>query len=152
MIFSDLGIDVATFEQGAGWKIKPEGACLGDVCVPLPESEHGFDVVAVAERLGMALVHDPTRELWALGPASIGGRGLATRAGRGPGTPCIRRHDLSTVLVAWPKSGARGMGAVLRVRLRPARVAGTARSSSIPVWRSSRFASRSPVSTTLGAT
>ena len=30
----------------------------------------------VAERLGMALVHDEENRLWALGPESIGGRAL----------------------------------------------------------------------------
>lgn len=75
MILEHLDIDVALFETATGWAIKPEGACKGDVCVPL----HGeFDVLSVADRLGMAMVHDEARGLWALGPESIGGRALAT--------------------------------------------------------------------------
>ena len=71
MILERLDIDVPTFEMATGWAIKPEGACKGDVCVPL---QGEFDVLSVADRLGMAVVHDETLSLWALGPESIGGR------------------------------------------------------------------------------
>ena len=46
---------------------KPEGACRGDVCVPLPGR---FDMRDLAARLGMALVGDEEHGLWALGPES----------------------------------------------------------------------------------
>jgi hypothetical protein len=75
MILTSTDISAEEFAAGTGWQIKPEGACRGDVCVPLPESD-GFDVTSVAERLGMALVQDDG--LWALGPASLGGRALPT--------------------------------------------------------------------------
>jgi hypothetical protein len=61
-------------ERRTGWSIKPEGACRGDVCVPLPSP---FDLRAVAERLRMALVRDEAHGLWALGPES-GGHALTT--------------------------------------------------------------------------
>ena len=75
MILERLDIDVPTFEAATGWAIKPEGACKGDVCVPL---QGEFDVLSVADRLGMAVVHDEASGLWALGPESIGGRALVT--------------------------------------------------------------------------
>ncbi|MEO5842816.1 MAG: hypothetical protein ABIQ73_22420 [Acidimicrobiales bacterium] len=75
MILERPDIDVPTFETATGWAIKPEGACKGDVCVPL---QGGFDVLTVADRLGMAVVHDEASGLWALGPESIGGRALVT--------------------------------------------------------------------------
>ena len=55
-----------------GWEIKPEGACKGDRCVPLPDGadDGALDVRVLAERLGMALVHDDEHGLWALGPES----------------------------------------------------------------------------------
>ncbi len=56
-------------EPRTGWRIKPQGACRGDVCVPLRTP---FDVRELAERLGMALVHDEKHRLWALGPESDG--------------------------------------------------------------------------------
>jgi hypothetical protein len=53
--------------------MRPEGACKGDRCVPIPELEGGVvDARSLAERLGMALVHDEATGLWALGPESSG--------------------------------------------------------------------------------
>jgi hypothetical protein len=79
MIVDRLDIDAVAFELATGWKIKPEGACKGDVCVPLDRSAGaGFDLVATAERLGMAIVADADAGLWSIGPASLGGRSLTT--------------------------------------------------------------------------
>jgi len=75
MILEQLDIDADAFTEGTGWDIKPEGACKGDMCVPLPD---GFDVAGAAQRLGMALVHDEQQGLWALGPESVSGRALVT--------------------------------------------------------------------------
>jgi hypothetical protein len=66
----------ADLARRTGWEIKPEGACKGERCVQLPGMEgEGVDAAVLAERLGMALVHDPEHGLWALGPES-GGRAL----------------------------------------------------------------------------
>ena len=79
MIVDRLDIDAVAFELATGWKIKPEGACKGDVCVPLDRSAgEGFDLLATAERLGMAIVADENSGLWSIGPASLGGRSLTT--------------------------------------------------------------------------
>ena len=59
MITDRLDIDAGAFEAATGWQIKPEGACKGEVCVPLDQSARaggGFDLVATADRLGMAIV------------------------------------------------------------------------------------------------
>jgi len=77
MILDRLDIDADTFAAGTGWVIKPEGACKGDVCVPLPRNG-SFDVVDTANRLGMALVHDEARDVWALGPEAFTGRTLVS--------------------------------------------------------------------------
>ena len=56
-------------------------ACKGEVCVPLDKSARaggGFDLVATADRLGMAIVADADAGLWSIGPESFGGRSLAT--------------------------------------------------------------------------
>ena len=47
-----------------------------DVCVPLPDGN--FDRTAAADRLGMSIVADPERALWAIGPETLGGRALAS--------------------------------------------------------------------------
>jgi len=75
VILDTLDVTPEAFAAGTGWEIKPEGACKGDVCVPLPD---GWSVTRAAERLGMALVRDDEMGMWALGPEAIGGRALAT--------------------------------------------------------------------------
>jgi hypothetical protein len=75
MILDGLEIGADAFHAGTGWKIEPEGACKGGVCVPLPG---GFELTRAAERLGMALVHDAEHGLWALGPESLSGRALVS--------------------------------------------------------------------------
>jgi hypothetical protein len=76
MLLERLDLSADEFHRLTGWEIKPEGACKGEVCVPLPEKT--FDFVATAERLGMALVADEGEQVWALGPESLTGRALFT--------------------------------------------------------------------------
>ena len=79
MILERLDIGAQQFHEMTGWAIKPEGACKGEVCVPLGEAATDpFDAVAVAGRLGMPLVQDSVSGVWALGPESVGGRALTT--------------------------------------------------------------------------
>lgn len=82
MLTTSLDADVSAFETATGWAIKSEGACRGDVCVPLPPEalvDGGrLRLDLVAGRLGAPLVHDEQRELWSLGPATVSGHALAT--------------------------------------------------------------------------
>jgi hypothetical protein len=79
MILDTLEIDRASFEAGTGWQLKPEGACKGDVCIPLnPAPGARVNVADVARQMGLPLVEDREHALWALGPESIGGRALTT--------------------------------------------------------------------------
>ncbi len=72
---STTTIDPLAFEARSGWAIKPEGACKGDVCVPLPSLE----IDMVASRLGMPIVVDEASGFRSLGPATAGsGRALDT--------------------------------------------------------------------------
>jgi hypothetical protein len=72
VILDDLVVDAGAFANRTGWVIKPEGACKGDVCVPLPPEARTpsdlLDVRVVADRLGMPIVGDDDHDLWALGP------------------------------------------------------------------------------------
>jgi len=81
MILDRLDPTLDEFARGTGWTVKPEGACKAHLCVPLPAEAHQvpgrIDVRVVAERLGMAVVEDPTRGRFALGPES-GGRALGS--------------------------------------------------------------------------
>jgi hypothetical protein len=75
-------VDPEDLARRTGWTIKPEGACLGEVCVPLPAAvrvDGGMlDAPGLAERLGAPLLHDDAHDLWALGPATVTGKALST--------------------------------------------------------------------------
>ena len=79
MLLKSLQISRAEFEKGTGWQIKPEGACKGDICIPLkdPPAEQ-VDIKRIAEEMNLPLVAEPDHDIWALGPDSIGGRTLST--------------------------------------------------------------------------
>lgn len=81
MIVTELRASADDFAARTGWVAKPEGLCKGPMCVPLPgaPSEGGdLDLAVVSERLGMPVVHDDEHDLYALGPATVGGRALDT--------------------------------------------------------------------------
>jgi hypothetical protein len=91
MLLRSLSVSKSEFEAGTGWHLKPEGACQGDVCIPLARpAGDPVDVARLAVDIGMPLVAAPEYGLWALGPASIGSRALATAQ-----APDLRLPDLS---------------------------------------------------------
>ena len=79
MILETMEVTPAAFEAGTGWALKPEGACRGEVCVPLREAPgETVDARVVAEALGMPIVEDAAHGVAALGPATLNGRALAS--------------------------------------------------------------------------
>jgi len=83
MISEQPSVSTEELRARTGWTIKPEGACKGDICVPLDADtlqDGRVDLGSFAERLRMPLLHDEQHELWALGPESLGGRALTTAA------------------------------------------------------------------------
>lgn len=82
MILESLRVDAEHLRQRTGWDVKPEGACKGDYCVPLPAGARDGDLVdveALADRLGMPLVEEAAHGLWALGPETgLTGRALTS--------------------------------------------------------------------------
>ncbi len=89
MITESLTISRRAFEEGTGWLLKPEGACKGDVCIPLSDqpmvassdsdsNNDLVDLVGIAEQMGLPLVADDKNGVWALGPDSVGSRTLVT--------------------------------------------------------------------------
>lgn len=107
MILDSLELDSSAFEARTGWALKPQGACRGDVCVPLSAGPLRAD--AVAERLGMPLLHDEEHGLWALGPATVTGRALTTAEAPALTLPTMDGNPFSlsslrgskVLLVAW---------------------------------------------------
>jgi hypothetical protein len=79
VLLTSLTLSKAAFTKGTGWQIRPEGACKGDTCIPLPPAQgDNLDVIQVAEAMGLPLAHEPAHQLWSLGPQSIGHRALLT--------------------------------------------------------------------------
>ena len=81
MILDRPAVTPDELERRTGWAVKPQGACKGELCVPLPGAARPdglLDARVVSERLGMALVEDPAHGLWALGPDSVAGRALVS--------------------------------------------------------------------------
>lgn len=81
MLLASTSVSRSDFESGTGWLLKPEGACKGDVCVPLPDDVIDADIVDVgriSEHMGMPLVHDAEHSVWALGPWPGTGRTLVS--------------------------------------------------------------------------
>jgi hypothetical protein len=73
MIVDRPEITPEELERRTGWRVEPQGACKGDRCVPLSRGDgETLDAKMLADRLGMALVHDSKHRLWALGPESEG--------------------------------------------------------------------------------
>ncbi len=90
MLLRSLDIPRAEFEAGTGWALKPEGACKGDVCIPLAETPGDtVNVTRTAEAMGLPLAAAAEHGLWALGPEAIGGRALVTAE-----APDLRLPDL----------------------------------------------------------
>lgn len=70
----DLWISPRELEQATGWSFKPEGFCLGDVCVPVPSANRSsyvdddrVNAAAFWRRLGKPIVRDTSGEIWAFG-------------------------------------------------------------------------------------
>jgi hypothetical protein len=112
VLLDSLHVPRSEFESSTGWTLKPQGACRGDVCVPLPPSavdDETVDVRAVAERLGMPLVHDADAHLWALGPETLSGHALPSATAAELVLPNVdgqefrlsSLHGHKVVLVAW---------------------------------------------------
>ncbi len=75
MILTTQEIELTALAARTGWAIKPEGACRGEVCVPLPAGavNHGsVNARALSDRLGMPIVRDAATGIECMGPAALG--------------------------------------------------------------------------------
>jgi hypothetical protein len=75
----DLWLSNADLKRASGWELKPEGACMGDVCIPIPpgrasefvrDDRRGFNLAALARYLGQPVVHDDKNRAWYFGEAA----------------------------------------------------------------------------------
>jgi len=79
----NLWLSNADLTRATGWELKPQGACLGDRCVPIPAGGESqfirpglFNLSAFARHLGVPFVHDKQHALWSFSdaPDEIGNR------------------------------------------------------------------------------
>lgn len=82
MLLRDRSVTTDEFEAGTGWALTPEGACRGEVCIPLRtptgDDVHAIDAIAVAVQMGLPVVHDDHHGIWAIGPWPGNGHALVS--------------------------------------------------------------------------
>ena len=75
----DLWVPATELPAATGWEIRPEGACRGDVCVPIPRGREGeflrdgslrFNLAAFARLLGQPVVHEDGHGVWSFGESA----------------------------------------------------------------------------------
>jgi hypothetical protein len=75
----NLWLSLEALRTTTGWELKPQGVCLGDVCVPIPSGREGefvraggsqFNLAALARLLNQPVVHDDTHNVWFFGDAA----------------------------------------------------------------------------------
>jgi hypothetical protein len=75
----NLWLSSADLTTASGWELKPEGACMGDVCIPIPparaaefvrDNGRSFNLAALARHLGQPVVHDDKNGAWYFGEAA----------------------------------------------------------------------------------
>ena len=72
----NLWVPVSELHAATGWELRPEGACRGDVCVPIPRGREAeflrerparFNVAELARWLGLPVVHEDAHGVWSFG-------------------------------------------------------------------------------------
>ncbi len=75
----NLWLSKVDLTKASGWELKPEGACMGDVCIAIPpgrttefvrDNRRGFNLAALARYLGQPVVHDDKNRAWYFGEAA----------------------------------------------------------------------------------
>ena len=120
-----LWIQAKDLPRANGFTLKPEGACVDEICIPVPKSmtKGGrFHLTAFAKKIGQAEVYEPQAGVWSYGeiPVLRGARvrarhraGLRAAGPQGTGDPAQQLQgqegpvaDLG-VLVRMPPRSAR---------------------------------------------
>lgn len=73
----DLWLTVADLEHATGWALKPDGACRGEECVPIPAGQDAaflrpgeFNITALARHLGQPVIHEAAHDAWVIGESA----------------------------------------------------------------------------------
>ena len=95
----NLWLSTDDLHAATGWELKPQGACLGEVCVPIPSGRETdfiradgrqFNLTALARHLHQPVVHDDQHAVCFFGEAA----GARTDARQSPQAPDFTLPDL----------------------------------------------------------
>ena len=76
-----LWIQARDLQEVSGFALTPQGACRGDLCIPVPAGmvrDDFFDIVAFANHLGQAVAAEPEARVWSFGSITAPGSGLSS--------------------------------------------------------------------------
>jgi hypothetical protein len=85
---SDLWLTLPDLTRAGGFVLKPEGACLKELCVPIPKARQSaflrteggtklFNLAELARTLKQAVVHDAQYDVWMFGARPDTAAGIA---------------------------------------------------------------------------
>ena len=71
---SGLWVAKSDLKRINGFDLKPQGACLDELCIPVPKNyirANRFHLTAFAKKLGQAEVRDRTNNVWSYGEIPV---------------------------------------------------------------------------------
>ena len=72
----NLWLPLDELHRSTGWELREEGACIGEMCVPIPAGREAeflkqdgqmFNLSALHRLLGQPVVHDEAHSVWLFG-------------------------------------------------------------------------------------
>ncbi len=120
-----LWVRLGELPDATGWQMKPQGACLGELCVPLPPNKREawiadaddwvwFCYSEFADMLGQKYVRDG--DVWSLGSVpEVRRSGLESAVCPRLRSDRAQRRHTEALRLAWPQGGVVHLVIVVRV-------------------------------------